>query len=470
MYENVSDNIGFGIDSPRVKFHIFDNINSFRVLFDSDKIATNLISNSMPALELSVETMNDTHYKYGYGIKFMSSDPSFTSHENKWLAGIIPEATESYDSEQDGGMAIGFYTTPNDGGFGFPWLRLKIGSDGSISADGIRTYTSDSYFNNLEEGDTETNGMCSIGASCQGNTISGGGNCTIDVNTSFATVGGGYKNTIFSTNDYGTIGGGYYNIIWDYYYSTISGGKNNVTYGSYSTIGGGYSNYTESTYSTIGGGYSNAARGSGATVAGGYNNDAIAQRATIGGGYYNEATGGYSTVGGGTNNEASGYVSTIPGGTQNTASGDLSFAAGNNATAQHYGSSVWNDHVNSCSSDVDGQFKICACGGAWFETTVSADGYILRSPYPENLDVAYSAVFSLQRLPEGQYDPKDRSKQLDHSLLSDYVKYTEPDGEPALDMSATVVAQNEVIKHLVERTTSLEQRLAILEALLSSRR
>lgn len=406
----------------------------------------------MPALELSVGGMNNTTYKYGYGIKFMSSDPDFDSHEYKWLAGIIPEATESYDSEQNGGMAIGFYTTANGDGFTFPKLRMKIGSDGSISADGIQTYTSQTYNTNIVEGDTEWNSVCSIDSTCQGNTISGGN-----------------VNAIFDYSLYGTIGGGHSNQIGTFY-GTISGGYDNSVYAQYGAIGGGSGNESGGSYSAIGGGRTNEAEGDYSTIGGGYNNDATSSMATVSGGSTNYAQGVGSAVGGGYHNEASGSYTTIPGGYYNEATATYAFAAGKGAKANHMGTFVWNDLYDTCESDCMNQFKVCAAGGAWFSGEVSAQSFDDRTPYPENLDVAYEAVFSMQRLPDGQYDPEDISMQLDHASLSDFVKHVEANGETSRNLSATVSAQNEVIKHLIARTSLLEQRVATLEALLSSAR
>ena len=59
----------------------------------------------MHGLELINSGMNDFQ-KYGSAIKFMSTDPQFTTESPKFLAGIIPRAEEYYTSDNDGGMAI----------------------------------------------------------------------------------------------------------------------------------------------------------------------------------------------------------------------------------------------------------------------------------------------------------------------------------------------------------------------------
>ncbi len=60
----------------------------------------------------------------------------------------------------------------------------------------------------------------------------------------------------------------------------------------------------------------------------------------------------------------------------------------------------------------------------------------------------------MKRLPDGEYDPENKGNQLDHSSLTDFVRGK--DGNR--DLSATVSAQNEVIKDLIRRIEELEKR------------
>jgi hypothetical protein len=71
---------------------------------------------------------------------------------------------------------------------------------------------------------------------------------------------------------------------------------------------------------------------------------------------------------------------------------------------------------------------------------------------------------SMRRLPDGQYDTDNVGSQLDHRSLSPFVAAVGEDGEVSRNLSATVSAQNEVIKNLVERITILEYEIAILKA------
>jgi len=78
--------------------------------------------------------------------------------------------------------------------------------------------------------------------------------------------------------------------------------------------------------------------------------------------------------------------------------------------------------------------------------------------------MAYEAVLSMQRLPDGQYDLSDEANQLDHSSLTPFVAVDYEDGSRGRNLSATVSAQNEVIKSLIERVTLLELEISALKA------
>lgn len=68
-------------------------------------------------------------------------------------------------------------------------------------------------------------------------------------------------------------------------------------------------------------------------------------------------------MGGGHLNTVSGFLSTVPGGFWNIAQGDYSFAAGQNAKANHQGAFVWADATfNNFSSTGNHQFLIRAAG------------------------------------------------------------------------------------------------------------
>lgn len=172
-----------------------------------------------------------------------------------------------------------------------------------------------------------------------GATISGGGG-----------IRGSTSEPDSVTGDMGTVGGGL---------------ANNA--GIRAVVGGGRLNRATGTESAVGGGLQNTASGGFATVAGGQYNWATAVGATVGGGYFNEAD-SYGTVSGGSNNSASGDHGTVPGGRFNQANGERSFAAGWAAHADHFGSFVWADGINTNPptawlSTGDNQFLIRADGG-----------------------------------------------------------------------------------------------------------
>jgi hypothetical protein len=114
-----------------------------------------------------------------------------------------------------------------------------------------------------------------------------------------------------------------------------------------------------------------------------------------------------------------------------------------------------NDSGNVGIGNIDpGSNKLYVNGAAYFSADVSALSFTDRTPYPENVGIAYAAVMSMSRLPDGEYDPENKENQLDHSTLTDFV--TGNDGNR--DLSATVSAQNEVIKDLIRRIEELEGR------------
>jgi hypothetical protein len=142
----------------------------------------------------------------------------------------------------------------------------------------------------------------------------------------------------------------------------LGGGDFHAVYDSDGAIGGGFGNKVgtdngdpdDAPFATVAGGVFNGAVSYAATVAGGDGNLAGGLRSSVGGGGGNRATGPYSTISGGANNEASGYGS---------------FAAGNQAKANHSGSFVWADgQLADFASTANDQFLIRASGGVGIGT------------------------------------------------------------------------------------------------------
>ncbi len=98
-------------------------------------------------------------------------------------------------------------------------------------------------------------------------------------------------------------------------------------------------------------------------------------------------------------------------------------------------------------------------GNLWILGNCSAESFTDRTPYPQDVQTAYAAVFSMKPLPEGQYQSEDKSNQLDHGELHPFIRAE--NGER--DLSATVSAQNEVIKDLARQVAELKAEIAALK-------
>jgi len=177
-----------------------------------------------------------------------------------------------------------------------------------------------------------------------GATNYGGASYTNSVSADLSFLGGGGPNSIQPLAPYSVLGGGYNNSI--------------QTAARYSFLGGGWSNSIQqyAYYSFLGGGWSNSI-----------------QQWTY-----------YSFLGGGANNTASADYSTVPGGLANVAAGIYSFAAGQQAHANHQGAFVWADSQNApFASTANNQFAVRAAGGAVFATSgagMTLDGQPVLTP------------------------------------------------------------------------------------------
>jgi hypothetical protein len=100
-------------------------------------------------------------------------------------------------------------------------------------------------------------------------------------------------------------------------------------------------------------------------------------------------------------------------------------------------------------------------GNVYVTYNVSASSFTDRTPYPKDLTTAYQAVMSMKRLPEGQYDEMSKEAQLDHSMLSDFIR--SKDGNR--DLSATVSCHNEVLKDLTRKQQELGKAYIYIEQL-----
>jgi len=317
---------------------------------------------------------------------------------------------------------------------------------------------------------------------------------------------------------------GYYNTAS---YGSVALGYKNKSYGMRSAILGGYSNIVNSSSSVIAGGHGHQIDAPYAGILGGTDNKVHSDAAwgVIGGGYRNEIYGSTSTIVNGTYNIATGALSTVIGSRNNAyswcetvigryndydATGnpdnwedtDHLFVIGNGTADDERSNAMVvlkngkigigstpssRFHVNSLSDEnalriqVSGSTKLIVNsnggtaigryytppsdglyvqGDAFFESDVSALSFTDRTPYPKDLETAYKAVFSMNRLPDGEYDENNKENQLDHSKLHPFVNSA--DGNHR-DLSATVSAQNEVIKDLVKQIGELKDENEILK-------
>lgn len=104
----------------------WENVYAEHGRFFHDGTSPPAITTSMHGVELSSEGMDVTN-KYTAAVKFMSTDPAFTTSNPKLLGVIVGRATENYGADTDGGMAIDFYTSINNpGASAMPALAMTI--------------------------------------------------------------------------------------------------------------------------------------------------------------------------------------------------------------------------------------------------------------------------------------------------------------------------------------------------------
>src|SRR6056297_504661 len=325
---------------------------------------------------------------------------------------------------------------------------------------------------------------------------------------SYATTLGYYN-----TASYGSVALGYKNKSYGMR-SAILGGYSNIVNSSSSVIAGGHGHQIGAPYAGILGGTDNKVHSEAAwgVIGGGYRNEIYGSTSTIVNGTYNIATGALSTVIGSRNNAYSWCETVIGRYNDYEATGnpdswedtDHLFVIGNGIADDERsnamvvlkngkigigstGKPISRFHVNSLSDEnalrvqVSGSTKLIVNsnggtaigrfytppsdglyvqGDAFFESEVSALTFTDRTPYPKDLETAYKAVFSMNRLPDGEYDENNKENQLDHSKLHPFVNSV--DGNHR-DLSATVSAQNEVIKDLVKQIGKLNDENELLK-------
>jgi hypothetical protein len=161
----------------------------------------------------------------------------------------------------------------------------------------------------------------------------------------------------------------------------------------------------------------------------------------------------------------SGYGETGVSGTSTVGSGVYGHSAQGYAVeggsylghAGHFDSQNGYGVYASSTSNYAGYFD----GSVYVVSNVSAQSFTDRTPYPKDLATAYKAVMSMERLPDGKYDENNKEIQLDHSMLSDFVR--SEDGNR--DLSATVSCHNEVLKDLIQKQQELSKANTHIEQL-----
>jgi len=121
--------------TPPVTLYIHDTSTNAKIRISSSSVGQGTVAQTgagSTGLELTASGMNTTD-KYTPAIRFGSTDAQFTTLSPKFGAAIVGEATESYAADTDAGMAITFFTTPNDAGAsGGLTERMKIDHNGNV--------------------------------------------------------------------------------------------------------------------------------------------------------------------------------------------------------------------------------------------------------------------------------------------------------------------------------------------------
>ncbi len=137
MRINSSGKVGIGTTNPSNLLSISGAGTAAVMSILSTGNAPSALANNMTGINLITGDSNVGNYSGA--IKFMSDDATFSTENPKWLAGIVGRATETYNSNTTGGMALDFLTAPNGvGATSIPSTRMTIDQGGNV---GIGTTT-----------------------------------------------------------------------------------------------------------------------------------------------------------------------------------------------------------------------------------------------------------------------------------------------------------------------------------------
>ena len=114
LYISEAGRVGIGTESPGSILHITGAAGSTsRIHIQSTGSGATTFDGSGSGLLMTAAGMNTTS-KFTPALQFGSTDGNFTTTNPKVLAAINGISTQTYDSDNAGGMDLAFYTTPND--------------------------------------------------------------------------------------------------------------------------------------------------------------------------------------------------------------------------------------------------------------------------------------------------------------------------------------------------------------------
>lgn len=132
-----SKNVGIGTETPDSKLVVHGvNGSASRIHISSGSAGQQTFTGSGSGLLLTARNMNTTS-KFTPAIQFGSKDVDFTTTNPKVGAAINGIASQTYSTDDRGGMDLAFYTTPNTPGTGQTTTeRMRILAEGGLTFNG----------------------------------------------------------------------------------------------------------------------------------------------------------------------------------------------------------------------------------------------------------------------------------------------------------------------------------------------
>lgn len=132
-----SKNVGIGTETPDSKLVVHGvNGSASRIHISSGSAGQQTFTGSGSGLLLTAQNMNTTS-KFTPAIQFGSKDVDFTTTNPKVGAAINGIASQTYSTDDRGGMDLAFYTTPNTPGTGQTTTeRMRILAEGGLTFNG----------------------------------------------------------------------------------------------------------------------------------------------------------------------------------------------------------------------------------------------------------------------------------------------------------------------------------------------